>query len=412
MTADSGAEPRSGRGGDDPGPRRERETAPRAADSGDGRAAESRRGDSAAPAARAAEPRRGSPDKYLVIGPSWIGDMVMAQSLFRQLKADNPRHEIAVMAPDWTRPLLERMPEVSESLALRFARGEFNWPARRRIGRDLRGRGFTRAIVLPNSFKSALIPFHAAIPQRIGWRGEWRDPLLTDCRRLDKEKLPLMAQRFVALARPADSPPADDWPKPKLQARPAELESACSRLELHRERPILALCPGAAYGPSKQWPAAAHVELANIYLRRGWQVWLFGSKNDSAIAARIAANIEPGLAAHCRDLAGRTSLTEAVDLLSAAAVAVSNDSGLMHVAAALDKPLAAIYGSSSPAFTPPLADKVELLAAGLECQPCYRRECPYGHLRCLTGMRPATVADAVDRLRGASSGEAAHCGFS
>lgn len=197
-----------------------------------------------------------------------------------------------------------------------------------------------------------------------------------------------------------------------MQVRPDELELACLRLELKPERPILALCPGAEYGPSKQWPAAGHIELANLYLRRGWQVWLFGSANDGAIAAEIGAGIEPDLAAGCRDLTGRTRLAEAIDLLSAAAVVVANDSGLMHIAAALGKPLAAIYGSSSPAFTPPLSNKVELLATGIECQPCYRRECPYGHLRCLTAMQPATVAGAIDRLREESSGEAANCGFS
>ncbi len=335
---------------------------------------------------------------YLIIGPSWIGDMVMAQSLFRQLKADHPGNEISVMAPAWARPLLQRMPEVGASLASPFQHGELNWPERRRIGRALRGRDYTHAIVLPNSFKSALIPFHARIPARIGWRGEWRDPLLTDCRRLDKRKLPLMAQRFVALARPAGSVVDFDWPKPKLRTRPEELERACSRLGLHRQSPILALCPGAEFGPAKQWPASAHIELANRYLRRGWQVWLFGSGKDRAIAAEITAGIASGLKADCQDLTGRTSLPEAVDLLSAAAVVVSNDSGLMHIAAALDKPLAAIYGASSPEFTPPLADKVELFVSGIECHPCFQRECPYGHLRCLTELRPRMVAEAVDRL--------------
>ncbi len=338
--------------------------------------------------------------------------MVMAQSLFRQLKADNPRNEITVLAPAWTRPLLERMPEVEKSLDLPFRHGELNWLARLRMGRELRVREFTHAIVLPNSFKSALIPLHAGIPRRIGWRGEWRDLLLTDCRRLDKGKLPLMVQRFAALARPMDSSDATGFPRPRLRARPAELETARLRLDLNLEGSILALCPGAEYGPSKQWPATGHIELAHRYLRRNWQVWLFGSENDRAIAAGIMRGIDSELSINCRDLTGCTSLAEAIDLLSVATVVVSNDSGLMHIAAALGKPLAAIYGSSSPEFTPPLADKVELLATGIECQPCYRRECPYGHLRCLTGMRPAMVAGAIDRLERESSGEAANCGFS
>ncbi len=361
------------------------------------------------PAARGG---RAAAGKYLIVGPSWVGDMVMAQALFRQLKADNPHNGIVVLAPAWTRPLLARMAEVAAGQALPFRHGEWAWRERRRIGRALRREGFSHAIVLPNSFKSALIPWQARIPERIGWRGEWRDLLLTDCRRLDKQKLPLMAQRFAALARPADSPAPADLLAPRLTVRPDELEAACRKLRLHREQPVLALCPGAEFGPSKQWPAAHHAALANRYLRLGWQVWLFGSANDRAIAAAIAAAIAPELAHHCRDLTGRTNLAEAIDLLSASDVVVANDSGLMHVAAALDRPLVAIYGSSSGSFTPPLASKVELLATGIECQPCHRRECPYGHLRCLNEMRPETVAAAIDGLRDENSGEVANCGFS
>ena len=340
-----------------------------------------------------------APGKYLIIGPSWIGDMVMAQSLFRQLRANHPGNEITVLAPAWTRPLLARMPEVTHSLDSPFAHGEWNWRERRRIGRELRGEGFAHAIVLPNSFKSALIPFHAAIPHRIGWRGEWRGALLTDCRRLDKTSLPRMVERFVALGLPAGSPLPVQLPRPRLQVRPEALAAAMQRLQLDASRPVLALCPGAEYGPSKQWPAAGHAGLASDYLRRGWQVWLFGSNRDQAIAAKIVADIEPELRPALRDLCGQTSLAEAIDLLSVATAVVANDSGLMHVAAALGRPLAAIYGSSSPAFTPPLADRVELLATGIECQPCYRRECPYGHLRCLTGIAPGMVAGAIERLQ-------------
>ncbi len=354
----------------------------------------------------------GEPGKYLIIGPAWIGDMVMAQSLFRRLKNDHPGNELTVLAPAWTAPLLARMPEIAASLESPFRHGEWNWRRRRRFGRQLRDRGFSHAIVLPNSFKSALVPFHAGIPRRIGWRGEWRDPLLTDCRRLDKAKLPLMAQRYAALAGSEAAPPAVDFPRPKLRVRPETRGETLARLELRHSEPVLALCPGAEYGPSKQWPATGHIELANRYLRRDWQVWIFGSAKDRAIAAEIAAGIEPKLSAGCRNLAGRTDLAEAIDLLSLCAVAVVNDSGLMHIAAALEVPLAAVYGSSSAEFTPPLADKVELLATGIECQPCFRRECPYGHLRCLTGMRAETVAGAIERLRDDNPGETANCGFS
>ncbi len=341
-----------------------------------------------------------APGKYLIVGPSWVGDMVMAQSLFRQLKANHPDNEISVLAPDWTRPLLERMPEVEQSLDSPFRRGEWHWDRRREFGRGLRQRGFTHAIVLPNSFKSALVPFHAGIPRRTGWRGEWRGWLLNDCRRLNKEKLPRMVERFVALGLPPDSPLPAELPRPRLQVREPDRDQALARLKLDPQHPVLALCPGAEFGPSKQWPAAGHGELARDYLARGWQLWLFGSENDRGIAAEIIAGIGDEWSSRCRDLTGETSLAEAIDLLSLAGAVVSNDSGLMHVAAALDRPLAAIYGSSSPKFTPPLAERVELLVTGIECQPCYQRECPYGHLRCLTGIQPELVAGAIERLRG------------
>jgi len=327
----------------------------------------------------------------LVVGPSWVGDMVMAQSLFRVLRRRDPAAEIDVLAPGWSLPLLERMPEVRAGIEMPLGHGRLGLGVRWRLGRSLRGR-YSRAILLPNSWKSAIVPWAARIPRRTGWRGEMRYGLLNDLRRLDKSRLTMTVQRFVALAgEPAD--PLPDIPPPSLRVAAEEVDAALAEMELSRQPPVLALCPGAEYGPAKRWPQAHFGELAQNYLKRGWQVWLFGSEKDRQVCDNIA-RIAPG----CVDLSGRTSLAQAVDLLSLASAVVSNDSGLMHVAAALDRPLVAIYGSSDPGFTPPLNRRHEILCRHLECSPCFERECPLGHLRCLSKITVSRVREALKRL--------------
>lgn len=329
----------------------------------------------------------------LVVGPSWVGDMVMAQSLFIALKAADPSCRIDVLAPAWTFPLLDRMPEVSRSIALPLTHGQFGLPERIKLGRQLRAEGYTQAIVLPNSWKSALIPFFANIPQRTGYLGECRWGLLNDARRLDKQQLPMTVQRFVALALPksAAQPPA--YPIPVIPLDPARLAAAAEKFHLQTGGNILALCPGAEYGPAKRWPTDHFAELARTKIADGWQVWLFGSEKESVVAEEI--NQKTG--GLCLDFAGRTQLDQAVDLLALATAVVSNDSGLMHLAAALDKPLVAIYGSSDPGFTPPLHAKAQVVSLHLDCAPCFKRTCPLypeghpDHTRCLTGISPAHI---------------------
>lgn len=343
--------------------------------------------------------------RILIIGPSWIGDMVMAQALFVQLAHQYPDVTIDVLAPAWTRPLLARMPQVRRGLDLPLSHGEFGLRKRWRMGRALRAENYHQAIVLPNSWKSALVPWFAGIPLRTGWRGEMRYGLLNDCRILDKQQLPLMVQRFVALALSADSvlPAAlpDPIPVPQLRTDPVGVQVACDALGVSSEGRILALCPGAEFGDSKQWPAEHYAKVASAYLAKGWQVWLFGSEKDRGVTGQIAAlaqapdSQQPG----CVNLAGRTSLAQAIDLLSLVHAVVSNDSGLMHIAAALHKPLVAVYGSTSPEFTPPLTNQVELLHTDIDCRPCFQRVCPLQHKRCLTELLPERVVAALDRLQ-------------
>lgn len=333
-----------------------------------------------------------SPYKILVIGPAWVGDMVMAQTLFKFIKQLEPNAIIDVLAPAWTRALLERMPEVRRGLDLPTEHKKLQLKQRWQIGIQLRADKYDQAIVLPNSWKSALIPFVAKIPKRTGWLGEMRYGLLNDVRYLNKKQLPLMVQRFIALVLDKNATVPDDFQKPALQV--VEASKAMTKFNLHDRSPILALCPGAEFGSAKRWPAEYFAEVAMQKLAEGWQVCLFGSHKDQTVTAEIQ-----NLTQHaCIDLAGKTTLGEAIDLLSQASLVVSNDSGLMHIAAALKRMLVVVYGSSSPRFTPPLCDQVKILSIDLPCAPCFQRECPLSHLKCLRDLSPSLVLQAIAQL--------------
>ena len=337
--------------------------------------------------------------KILIVGPSWVGDMVMAQTLFQCLKQRHPECEIDVLAPEWSRPILERMPEVRAALSLPLGHGVLDLATRRRIGKSLAGQ-YDQAILLPNSLKSALVPFFAGIPLRTGWKGELRYGLLNDIRRLDKQRYPLMIERFMALAFEPGAVLPQPYPRPQLVIDPTSRAAALARFALELDRPVLALCPGAEFGEAKRWPAEHYARVAEQKIRDGWQVWLFGSKSDHAVGEDIRAQLIPGLREEAINLAGETSLAEAIDLLSCSDAVVSNDSGLMHVAAALERPLVAVYGSTSPGFTPPLAERVEVVRLGLDCSPCFERTCRFGHYNCLRDLSPTRVLEALQRLVG------------
>ncbi len=335
----------------------------------------------------------------LIIGPSWVGDMVMAQTLFQCLQQRHPGCVIDVLAPEWSRPILERMPEVRQTLSFPLGHGVLEIATRRKIGKGLSGQ-YDQAILLPNSLKSALVPFFAGIPKRTGWKGELRYGLLNDIRVLDKQRYPLMIERFMALAFEPDAELPKPYPRPSLQIDPTSRDAALAKFGLDLDRPVLALCPGAEFGEAKRWPAEHYAKVAELKIREGWQVWLFGSKNDHPGGEELRLRLIPGLREECTNLSGATSLAEAIDLLSCAGAVVANDSGLMHVAAALNRPLVAVYGSTSPDFTPPLAEHVEIVSLGLDCSPCFDRTCRFGHYNCLRELKPRPVMAALDRLLG------------
>lgn len=330
----------------------------------------------------------------LVIGPAWVGDMVMAQSLFRLIKQRQPAAVIDVLAPAWTFSVLSRMPEVAEAIEMPVTHGQLALRTRYVLAKKLRQRAYDQAIVLPNSFKSALIPWFARIPQRTGWVGECRYGILNDVRRLDKQRYPLMIEQFMALGLPREEELIKPYPQPAFHVPAANQQAVLTKHRPHwRGRPVLALCAGAEFGPAKRWPANYYATVANQKIVEGWDVWLFGSQKDKPITDEIM-RLTNGL---CENLAGRLELAETIDLMSLVTGVVTNDSGLLHIAAALQKPLVALYGSTSPAFTPPLSDNATVLKLDLACQPCFERECPLGHHLCMRDLKPELVLSVIQQ---------------
>jgi heptosyltransferase-2 len=320
----------------------------------------------------------------------------MAQVLYRWLKDQDPDCIIDVMAPPHTGALIARMPEVRKFIPLAIGHGEWKLPVRYRVAKSLRHEKYDQAIVIPNSWKSALVPFLAGIPIRTGWRGEMRYGLLNDVRTLDKKALPLMIQRCAGLGMPKDQrvPGREQLPRPLLVASESAQKAVLAKHNLNTDKPILVLCPGAEFGAAKRWPPEHFAMVARQKLQEGWQVWLLGSPKESDAAATIQRLTEHT----CVNLVGQTDLSQAIDLLSLANAVVSNDSGLMHIAAALNKPVVVMYGSSSSEFTPPLGDYVAILSLRLSCSPCFKRECKFNHLRCLVDLKPEMVLNALRAL--------------
>ncbi|MDJ0090245.1 ADP-heptose--LPS heptosyltransferase RfaF [Pantoea allii] len=340
--------------------------------------------------------------KILVIGPSWVGDMMMSQSLYRTLKAEHPDAVIDVMAPAWCRPLLSRMPEVNQALAMPLGHGALGIGERRRLGKSLRASGYDRAYVLPNSFKSALVPFFAGIKRRIGWRGEMRYGLLNDLRVLDKEAFPLMVERYVALAYDAPVRSARQLPQPlltpQLQVSEQEKTETAAQFQLAAERPTIGFCPGAEFGPAKRWPHFHYAALAQQLISEGFQVLLFGSAKDHPTGEDIISSLPEDSRAHCRNLAGETQLEQAVILLALCRAVVSNDSGLMHIAAALNRPLVALYGPSSPDFTPPLSDRARIIRLISGYHRVRKGDAEQGYHQSLIDIQPAQVHETLSTL--------------
>ena len=332
--------------------------------------------------------------KILVISPSWVGDCMLMQPMLMRLKQRHPDCQIDVFAPPWTAALLRALPEVHEIIINPFPHGALQLARRYQLGKQLRSAHYDQVIVLPNSWKSALVPFFARIPLRTGFSGESRHILLNDKRNLDKQKLPLMVERFAQLAEAAQGEIPRPLKNPQLAISEAQRNAALHKLNLPLDQPIAVFCPGAEYGPAKRWPAACYANIAQRLQRHGYAVWLIGSAKDQPVADEI----KQLAGAQCINLCGRTDLNDAIALLACAQLVISNDSGLMHLAAALDRPMLALFGSSSPQFTPPLSAHAQVVKLDIECSPCFKRECPLGHFNCMTKLTPDHVWNELQLL--------------
>ncbi len=318
--------------------------------------------------------------RTLVIAPNWIGDAVMAQPLLRLLKQQHPERPIDVLAPAWVAPVLRAMQEVDTVLGTPFRHGALQLRERWRFARELKQRGYAEAYVLPNTLKFALIPWLAGIPRRIGYKGESRYGLINVMHRDDPMHPRAMVPFYAALAAPPSAQPPAGLPRPVLKLADGQIAAVLKELGLHQDKPVLVFSPGAEFGNAKRWPTSHFAELANTVLASNpeVQVVLLGSGKDQAVCAEISA-----LSPRVRSLAGRTSLDQAVALIAQASAVVSNDSGLLHIASALNRPVIAIYGPTDPDHAPPFSDIARSLSLRLPCAPCRQRECPLGHHDCM-----------------------------
>lgn len=330
--------------------------------------------------------------KYLIVGPSWVGDMVMAQSLFISIKSRDKEAIIDVVGPNWSSPILARMPEVRNAITLPTGHGEWGVNTRRKLGHSLRPEQYDHAIVLPRSWKSALVPFFAGAKRRVGFTGEQRYILLNERRKLDKSILNQTVKRFVSLGLPKEEAyPPKDTPSPLLTVDIDNQKALYKTYQLS-DRPAIALMAGAEYGPSKQWPLPYFREVAKAAVESGYQIWVLGGPKDSDNGNSIIR----GLGEFAINLCGKTKLVDAIDLLAASEQAVSNDSGLMHIAAAVGTYVHGIYGSTSEQYTPPLTQQKTIHSLHLECSPCFKRTCPLEHTNCQNNLKPERIIRALN----------------
>ena len=326
----------------------------------------------------------------LVVAPSWVGDAILSEPLIGRLATVGGHAAVDVLAPSWCAPVYARMRGIRRIFDSMLPHGELGWSRRRALARTLSGESYARAIILPNSWKSALVPWLAGVPLRTGYTGEARFGIVNDRRRLDPDALPRLVDRYAALAGTGATAPFAS--APVLIPDAANRDAAVGSLGLVVERGIAILCPGAEFGPAKRWPAEHFANLARKFLADGLDVWLMGSPNDQPAATAVLA-ASGDASSSIRDLSGRTDLGTAIDLLSLATIVVSNDSGLMHAAAAVRAPLVALFGSSSPVYTPPMAKGANVARIDIACSPCFERQCPLGHFKCMRELAPDSVYD-------------------
>ena len=342
--------------------------------------------------------------RILIIAPNWIGDAVMSQPLLATLKVIYPQSQIDVLASPWVAPIYRACTEVHQVLEARLEHQQLQWGLRKQLAKQLESNRYDACFILPNSLKSALIPWLANIPLRIGYRGEMRFGLINlSLDNPSKTNRPPMVNHYLALCNVMDHSKEVDTNQaadPKLNISPTAKQSVSAKLQAAAidEKSIYVLCPGAEYGVTKRWPTGHFASLAQHLINNepNANIILLGGKGDHALGESIKAGAGNDLQIY--NWCGKTSLDEAIALIGASKALVSNDSGLMHIGAALKIPQVAIFGSSDPHHTPPLSDKAKVLWLNLACSPCHKKECPLGHLKCLNDILPNTVLDAIQTL--------------
>jgi heptosyltransferase-2 len=336
--------------------------------------------------------------KILIVGPSWVGDAVMAQSLYKIIKDSNPQSKIDVLSPEWSLGILNRMDELDDLICSPFDHGDLRIKDRVRFGYSLRDRSYDQAIVLTNSLKSSFIPFTANIPKRTGWLGEMRYGFINDIRKVNKNKHKLMVEKFSCLSI---NPLVDnnyEIPWPSLRVDLINLSKLLKKYSFEQSHESIAICPGAEFGPSKRWPANYYAEVIRHYLSKNWQVFILGSKNDLPVAKAIEDQVPPENKTLLFNFTGQTSIEDAVDILSTCDLVLTNDSGLMHVAAAVNVKLLALYGPTSPKFTPPLSKKAKVIQKIEGYEKTREGELEEGYHYGLSMIKPEEVLDSLSLL--------------
>ena len=336
--------------------------------------------------------------KILVVGPSWVGDSVMAQTLYKRIKKELPSSQIDVISPHWSLALLERMPEVCKKIVSPFSHGETKLFERYKLGQGLKKENYDRAIILTNSLKSSLIPYFARIGVRTGWLGEFRYGLINDIRSSKKLKKSLMIEKFAALSLYEENYSIENLTFPELEIDFANQRKFLEEFSIDYSKNTMAICPGAEFGPSKRWPAEYYAEIAIFYVNKGWNVLCIGSKNDEDIGIEIGSLNNLGCYESFINLIGKTSLQDAIDILAFTEKVVTNDSGLMHIAAAVKTPLVALYGPSSPEYTPPLISKKKILRKTQGYEKVRYGSNEKGYHQSLLDIKPEEVLNALEEL--------------
>ncbi len=333
----------------------------------------------------------GDRSPILIVPYMWIGDFVRCHSVVRVLKACFPNRPIDMLATTLCSPLADYMPGLRQAIVADLPRGRLALGQQAALARRLRKEGYGSALVMPRTWKAALAPFFAGIPERTGFAGELRFILLNDLR-FGEKKLPRMIDQCAALALPGNADLPATWPEPQLRVSPSAVAAWRGAQGLGAGgRPVVALAPGAV-GPSKRWPKEAYAGLARRFLAEGLAVWILGGPGEKSLAEEIVESTE------ARDLTG-PDLRNAILASAAASVVVSNDSGLLHVAAAMNTPSIGIFGPTSPWHWAPLNPLAATMEpqVDLDCRPCHKPVCRFGHHRCMTAISPEEVFAAAKR---------------